>query len=145
MQGPEALQDHPVQPLSWQEVQGLAGQSTVGLPLGYKPTAAALPPPYSTAAAATAAQTLQLTPPGPQSDVPSAVEGKSAEPADGQVMQELMVAAVPDRVMQCQAGSSMLAAAGARSWRRPGWTRSQYVSEAVAAAAACRSHGASEY
>lgn len=132
-----------MQPLSWQEVQGLAGQSTVGLPLGYKPTAAALPPPRSTAVVV--AQALQLTAAGPQSDVvtTTAAEGDAAEATEVQVMQELTMAAAPDQVMQCQGGSNMLAA-GARSWRRPGWTRSQYVSEAVAAAAACRSHGASK-
>lgn len=105
--GPEALQDHPIQPLTWEEVQGLAG-GVVGLPLGYKPAAAAaavLPPP----APSSSAETRAL----PGCETPAECEGHAA--------------------------ARLQLASQQQGWvRGAGWTRAQYVQQALSAHEACR-------
>lgn len=65
--GPDALQAHEVEPLSWREVQALAGP-VVGLPLGYKP------PPGAVLAAPPAAKLL----PAPAAELAAADGEESA-------------------------------------------------------------------
>jgi hypothetical protein len=109
--GPEALQDHTIQPLTWEEVQGLAG-GVVGLPLGYTPAAAAavavlpLPAPSSSSSGREEAALLSS-------------ETRPAESEEG----------------AAAAGGLQLASVQ----QGPGWTRAQYVRQALCAQeAVCR-------
>lgn len=104
--GPEALQDHPIQPLAWEEVQGLAG-GVVGLPLGYTPAAAAavLPPP----APSSSAEKRAL----PGCEAPAECDGGAA--------------------------AGLQLASQQQGWvRGAGWTRAQYVQQALSTHEACR-------
>jgi hypothetical protein len=161
--GEEALQDHTIQPLAWEEVQGLAGPGVVGLPLGYTPAAAVLPPaaapkallgPAQDATAAAAAGgggkksgqdrsvstqgLLQLRTHETGEPQLEACFGRS-EPDAGAVVGLERTDLKPEEAekqqgfLQGQAGDGVLSQR-AWCWRRPGWTRAQYVQEAVAAA-----------
>jgi hypothetical protein len=81
--GPESLANYPLQPLSWQEVQALAGPGTVGLPLGYTPSVPLLPsqPP--------------LLPPQPPL-LPPGAQQPEALPAPAPTVQAALTARAPN-------------------------------------------------
>lgn len=133
--GPQAVEQHAVPPLTWEEVQVLTGPDTVGLPLGYKPTAARtqLKPAarpllglHDTSVQSTAASAAAV--PG------SLAAGRSAA-AVGQSDQSMLqvsaagettaaaAAAVQGDVIVSQGGG----AARHHGWWRRGHSRSQYL------------------
>lgn len=128
MEGLEALASYPLQPLSWEEVQALAGPGTLGLPLGYTPSAQLLPPPQQPALLPPQPPLLPLAAQQPEAlPVPAsnALSGTVPQPAAEVALTEVTTA------------EGFLTDSNVRSsWRRPGWRRAEYVQEAVAAAAA---------
>jgi hypothetical protein len=159
-QGAAALQDYVIQALTWEEVQGLAGPGVVGLPLGYTPSTVVVPPVL--AVASTSPQLLggdarktgsSLSDPTATTQLlcsPSADDAEGSETQDGghdalaavadQQVQTADVAAdtLNNAEMACVAPEGRIegrdSVLGRLSWHRVGWTRAQYVAEAVAAA-----------
>lgn len=113
-------------PLTWEEVQALTGPDTVGLPLGYKPTAAptqpklakkALPGLHNSSTQSTAAEVAGNSAAVGQSDQPMLQVSAAGETIAA------AAAAVQGAVIVSQGGGT----ARNNGWRHRGLSRSQYL------------------
>eukprot|EP00879_Flechtneria_rotunda_P017391 GHRR01018222.1.p1 GENE.GHRR01018222.1~~GHRR01018222.1.p1 ORF type:complete len:293 (+),score=123.91 GHRR01018222.1:372-1250(+) len=109
--GPAALEQYSLPHLTWEEVQAMAGSDLVGLPLGYNP-------PPQTLSATTAASVPAL----PESSSPVSLLTVPANNHDHTFLTMVPAAA--------QVGGAVTSITASKGWRRPGWVRSAYLTQA---------------